>query len=118
VPQLAGERHPADAPRGFESNHGRGAAPTLPMIRPDTSNDTELEKLKKRLPFVMYCIDCFASWKRKLESHTFGRSSVVSSQYVLAIVLHLLPADAPRGFESARPRGCRWRSKRGAFKCK
>jgi hypothetical protein len=26
-----------------------------------TSNDTELEKLKKRLQFVMYCIDCFVS---------------------------------------------------------
>jgi hypothetical protein len=26
-----------------------------------TSNDTELERLKKRLQFVMYCIDCFVS---------------------------------------------------------
>jgi hypothetical protein len=26
-----------------------------------TSNDTELEKLEKRLQFVMYCIDCFVS---------------------------------------------------------
>jgi hypothetical protein len=25
------------------------------------SNDTELEKLKKRLQFVLYCIDCFVS---------------------------------------------------------
>jgi hypothetical protein len=24
-----------------------------------TSNDTELEKLEKRLQFVMYCMDCF-----------------------------------------------------------
>jgi hypothetical protein len=74
---LAGARHPADAPRGFESAQPRGC--------PDTSNDTELEKLKKRLQFTMYSIDCFASWKRKLESHTFGQSSVVS-QNVLAIV--------------------------------
>jgi hypothetical protein len=29
-----------------------------------TSYDTELEKLKKRLQFVMYCIDCFVSWKK------------------------------------------------------
>jgi hypothetical protein len=26
-----------------------------------TSNDTELERLKKRLQFVMYCIDCFVA---------------------------------------------------------
>jgi hypothetical protein len=25
-----------------------------------TSNDAELEKVKKRLQFVVYCIDCFA----------------------------------------------------------
>jgi hypothetical protein len=32
-----------------------------PSESADTSNDTELEKLKKRLQFVMYCIDCFVS---------------------------------------------------------
>jgi hypothetical protein len=32
-----------------------------PLCALSTSNDTELEKLKKRLQFVMYCIDCFVS---------------------------------------------------------
>jgi hypothetical protein len=37
-------------------------ADELPLLQSSgTSNDTELEKLKKRLTFVMYRIDCFIS---------------------------------------------------------
>jgi hypothetical protein len=80
-----------------------------PTLFPDTSNDTELEKLTKRLQFVMYCIDCFVSLKERLESHTlgfqklntrqlfrpFGRSSVVS-QYVLATLADRITDALPR----------------------
>jgi hypothetical protein len=38
-----------------------GHAVRVPHVAAGTSNDTELEKLKKRLQFVMYCIDCFVS---------------------------------------------------------
>jgi hypothetical protein len=31
------------------------------IVAGGTSNDTELEKLKKRLQFVVNCIDCFVS---------------------------------------------------------
>jgi hypothetical protein len=36
------------------------------------SNDTELEKLEKRLQFVMCCIDCFVSFLKLLEFRIIG----------------------------------------------
>jgi hypothetical protein len=60
-----------------------------------TSNDTELEKLKKRLQFVMHCIDCFVSRKKNRSPTLLDfKSSIPDSCFVLAVRAVLLPSNA------------------------
>jgi hypothetical protein len=50
---------------GLSQNHAPGRAGSQSGVRirtsSGTSNDTELEKLKKRLQLAMHCTDCFVS---------------------------------------------------------
>jgi hypothetical protein len=49
----------------YKHQHTRTSVPKTPGERRGhdvgTSNDTEIEKLKKRLQFVVNCFDCFVS---------------------------------------------------------
>jgi hypothetical protein len=75
-----------------------------------TSNDTELEKLKKRLQFVMYCIDRFVSRKKNRSLTLWDlKSSIPDSRFVLSGArqwhpgiagLSILASPLPKCFKS------------------